>query len=548
MILRKIRLPLILVFLGLLVLSLKTVDDHFEISKNLEIFASVYKEVNTHYVEELKPGELMRTGVNAMLGSLDPYTNFYSESQAEDALMRHQGEYGGVGINIKKDKKYIVVANIAKGEPAALADLRVGDKLLSINGVNTVGMAVSDISQHLKGGVGTELKIEIDRPGVGKLTKNITRGKIDVKNVPYYGMINETVGYIKLDQFMADASAEVIQAFNELKKNPKFNSLVFDLRDNGGGYLHEAVNIVNIFVPANQLVVTTRGRRSEMFHEYKTRVSPIDTEIPLVVLINSRSASASEIVSGGLQDLDRAVIIGVNSFGKGLVQNTKSTKYRTQVKITTAKYYTPSGRCIQLKDYAQRNEDGSAGIIADSLRRSFKTNNGREVKDGGGVLPDVVVEKEKQPEFLQQLIKEDYVFNFANKYRNTHESIVDAKNFALSQEEMKDFLKEVKEGGFVYSSKTAKGLKELIGLSQKERMPNDIKESLKAVQQKLELGSSALFEKYKVEIKEELEAEITQRFYFRDALFESSFNDDLDIQKSLEILGDSSLQANILGS
>lgn len=544
--LRKLRIPSLLLIIVSLVFGFKAADDHFEISKNLEIFASVYKEVNTHYVEELKPGELMRTGVNAMLESLDPYTNFYSESQAEDALMRHQGEYGGVGINIKKDGEYIVIANVTKGEPAAEADLRVGDAFLSINGVNTVGMAVNDISLHLKGGVGSELKMVINRPGVGELTKTLFRGKIDVKNVPFYGMINENVGYIKLDQFMADASAEVIQAFNELKKNPNFNALIFDLRDNGGGYLHEAVNIVNIFVPMNQLVVTTRGRRAEMFHEYKTRLSPLDTEIPLVVLINSRSASASEIVSGGLQDLDRAVIVGVNSFGKGLVQNTKSTKYRTQVKITTAKYYTPSGRCIQLKDYAQRNEDGSAGVIADSLRVTFKTKNGREVKDGGGVLPDVVVEKEKSSEFLNQLVQEDLLFDFANTYRNTHDSISNSKTFSLTEEEMADFLKEIQSKGFVYKSKTAEALEKLIGLSQKENLEGQIGTELKEAKKKLELNTSALFEINKQEIKEALELEITRRYYFRDAIFESSYNDDEDIKKSLEILSNLETQNKIL--
>ena len=543
---KKFKITSILIICIAALIGFKSVDNHFEISKNLEIFSSVYKEVNTHYVDELKPGELMRTGVNAMLGSLDPYTNFYSEAQAEEALMRHEGEYGGIGVNVGKDGEYIVITNVAKDEPAAKADLRIGDKFLTINGASVTGIDLDGISTHLKGGVGSQLDMEIERPGVGKVSKKVIRGKITVANVPYYGMVNKEVGYIKLNQFMSDASAEVIKAFNELKKNPELKGLILDLRNNGGGYLHEAVNIVNIFVPQEQLIVTTRGRRSEMFHEYYTRMTPIDTEIPLTVLINQRSASASEIVSGGLQDLDRAVIIGVNSFGKGLVQNTMPTKYRTQVKITTAKYYTPSGRCIQLKDYSARKKDGSAGVIADSLRTSFKTKNGREVKDGGGVLPDIVIENENQSEFVKQLIRKKLFFEYANIYRNTKEEIPSAKDFSLTDKELGGFLEHIKSKGFVYESKTLEVLKKLKSSSKEEKILSAVASEVNALEKKLSMNVQNLFNNNKQEVKEEMEKEIASRYFYDDALFEASFEKDKDIIKSIQVIGSLELQNTLL--
>ena len=367
-----------------------------------------------------------------------------------------------------------------------------------------------------------------------------------MSNVPYYGMVNEEIGYIKLNQFMAESSAEVIKAFNELKKNPKLKGLILDLRNNGGGYLHEAVNIVNIFVPQNELVVTTRGRRKQMYHEYSTRMMPLDTEIPLTVLINQNSASASEIVSGGLQDLDRAVIVGVNSFGKGLVQNTKPTKYRTQVKITTAKYYTPSGRCIQLKDYSARKKDGSAGVVADSLRSSFRTKNGRVVKDGGGVLPDVIVGIEQPSDFVKQLIKKQLFFNFANLYRNSKEKIASPKDFSLTELELQDFLLFIKESGFLYESKTLDVLKSLKESGKEERIFLRVKSEVELLEKKLLMDVSDLFKDYKEEVKEQLEKEITNRYYFSDALFEGSFEKDMDIQKSIEIINSEELQINLL--
>jgi carboxyl-terminal processing protease len=513
----------------------KTADDYFEISKNLEIFSSVYKEVNTHYVDELKPGELMRTGVDAMLSSLDPYTNFYSEAQAEDALIQHRGEYGGIGCNVIKIGKDKFVNEVFKGFPAAMADMRVGDRFLSVNGKDVSGENSERLSDQLQGGVGKKLIIKLYRPSHGEITKEVYRNKIEVKNVPYWGMIDHNTGYIKLDRFMAEAAAEIHGAMVQLKKNPNFKSLVLDLRDNGGGYLHEAVNIVNLFVPANQLVVTTKGRRSEMFKEYKTRIAPLDKEIPLIVLINGRSASASEIVSGSIQDLDRGVIVGTNSFGKGLVQNTKPTLYRTQVKITTAKYYTPSGRCIQLKDYGHRNEDGSAGIIPDSLRTSFKTSNGRTVKDGGGVQPDAVVEKPNMSSLLEQLIKGKQVFHFCNKYRNQNDSIVSAKEFRLNDQEFESFIQHVDTSGFQFKSKASDKLKELKKIAEDESLNGQITVNIKNIETQLKAENRTLLMNHKDEIVEELEKEIARRYYYEDALIEASFDKDPDILKSLEL-------------
>jgi len=406
----------------------KTYDELFEYSKNLEIFASAYKNVGTHYVDDVNPGTLMRKGLDAMLASLDPYTNFYSEAQTEEAMIERQGEYGGVGCRIFLRNRYPVVSEVFRGYAFANADIRCGDIIKFVSGQDMANKSTNDVGAMLRGAPNNSLTLIIERNGK-TMEKKITRVSVRTKNVPWTGMINEQTGYIKLDEFGQNCAQEIETALLTLQKNPGMNKLVLDLRGNGGGLLAEAVDIVGLFVGENKMVVNMKGRTTESNRKWLTRKPAVSPDLPLVVLVDAQSASASEVVSGSLQDMDRAVIIGQNSFGKGLVQNFYPLPYRTQMKITTAKYYTPSGRCIQLLDYSKRNPDGSAGSIPDSLRKAFKTSSGRTVYDGGGIRPDVAVDPFSGEPLTKYLLEERYVFDFANEFRNSNESLPAEERF-----------------------------------------------------------------------------------------------------------------------
>ncbi|MEK0420857.1 MAG: hypothetical protein RLZZ161_708 [Bacteroidota bacterium] len=411
----------------------KTYDNLFEYSKNLEIFATAYKNVGTNFVDDVNPGILMRKGLDAMLASLDPYTNFYSEAQTEEAMIERQGEYGGVGCRIFLRNRYPVVSEVFRGYAFANADIRCGDIIKFVSGQDMAGKSTNDVGAMLRGAPNTAVTLIIERNGK-QLEKKITRVSVRTKNVPWSGMINEQTGYIKLDEFGQNCAQEIETALATLQKNPGMNKLVLDLRGNGGGLLAEAVDIVGLFVGENKMVVNMKGRTAESNRKWMTRKPAIAPELPLVVLVDAQSASASEVVSGSLQDMDRAVIVGQNSFGKGLVQNFYPLPYRTQMKITTAKYYTPSGRCIQLLDYSKRNPDGSAGIIPDSLRKAFKTAAGRTVYDGGGIRPDVVVDPFSGEPLIKYLLEERYVFDFANEFRNNNESLPVTDRFITAEQ------------------------------------------------------------------------------------------------------------------
>jgi len=401
--LKKIGIIVVLLTLpGLFVF--KTADNYFEISKNLQIMSSVVHEVNTYYVDDVEPSKLLRTGIDAMLKSLDPYTDFYSESEIEDYRFMTTGQYGGVGATISKKGEDVVIAEPYEGWPAQKADLRAGDVLIEVDGKTVKGKSTDDVSKLLKGSPNTELKVVIKRLGVeGTMTKTVMRQEIKVKNVPYYGMINDKIGYIKYSGFRQQSAEEVRDALKNLEKDHNISGLVFDLRGNPGGLLDEAIKTVNVFVDKGQLVVFTKGKMEDWNHQYSTEGEPLDTKIPVVILVDGGSASAAEIVSGSLQDLDRAIVVGANSYGKGLVQTTRPLPYNTQMKITTSKYYIPSGRCIQKIDYAKKDDEGNAYHLPDSLKRAFKTKDGRVVYDGTGIKPDVALPRKKYADVIMSL-------------------------------------------------------------------------------------------------------------------------------------------------
>lgn len=532
--LTKFRWYYLLIIATIGFFSFKAADNYFEISKNLELYASVFREINTYYVDEIDAGKLNKKAIDEMLHTLDPYTNFISEAEAEDFRFQMTGQYGGVGAQIGQKDDYVVITDPYEGYPAQKADLRAGDLLINIEGKDIKGKSTSDVSKLLKGQPGTPLKITIRRNGQ-ELQKSIMREEIKVKNVPYYGLINAETGYIKLTGFTQEAGKEVREALIELKKQ-NIKKVILDLRGNPGGLLNEAVNIVNVFVPQGQQVVFTKGKVSEWDKSYETSLGATDANIPLVVLVSRGSASASEIVSGTLQDLDRGVVIGQRSFGKGLVQSTRQLSYNTQIKITTAKYYTPSGRCIQALDYSHRNEDGSVGAVPDSLKRAFKTKNGRVVYDGGGIDPDIKIELKPYSQIAQSLLGKQVIFDFATQYRNAHDSIGDPRAFTMSNADYEAFKKFVDAKDIDYSTQTEKELEELKKKAEQEHYFEAIKGSYESMKNQLKHDKQADIEKNKEEIISLIEEEIVRRYYYQKGRTEASFAHDREIKAALEIL------------
>ncbi len=522
-------------------------SSNFEISKNLDIFATMYKELNSNYVDALNHGDLIKTGIEAILDKLDPYTVFISEADIEDYKFMTTGEYGGIGALIHQLGEYVIVSEPYEGSPAQKAGLIPGDKILSINDRDARGKSVSDVSAILKGEPGTSLKLEVQRESYSTpLTIEIQREKVSIPNVAHSLMVDDAIGYIKLTGFTQNSSKEVKEAFLKLKENPDLKGLIIDLRDNGGGLLNEAVSISNLFVKRGELIVSTKGKTPDRNKSYKTLIQPLDTEIPIVVLVNPYSASASEIVAGALQDLDRAVIIGERTFGKGLVQNIIPLSYNTQMKVTVAKYYIPSGRCIQAIDYEHKDSAGIAGKIPDSLINSFKTRTGRVVYDGGGITPDIVVEAPMIGNITISLITHYLIFDYANKFKREHDSILPAGDFVISPEIYADFVSWLQNKDYDYVTRSEKLLADLKKTAGAEKYFDELSPEFALLESKMIHNKQSDLEKFSKEIKSLLRNEIVSRYYLQKGRIEAAATEDEEMAKAKEILLDPQVYNAIL--
>lgn len=541
------KIVLILSVVVTSIFSMGFVDNYFEISKNLDIFTTLYRELNVFYVDETDPGDLMKKAIDSMLESLDPYTTYIPESEMEDFRFMTTGQYGGVGAIISKRKEYVIISEPYEGFPAHKAGLIAGDKLLEINGKSVKGKSTEDVSKVLKGQPNTTVNVLIDREGVEKpFEVELTREEVKVKSVPYYSMLEDGIGYIKMTSFTRNVSKEVAEAYKELSKENELKGLVFDLRGNPGGLLNEAVNTTNLFVDKGLEVVSTKGKVKDWDKVYKTLNQPLDLDIPLAVLINSRSASASEIVSGAIQDLDRGIVIGQRSFGKGLVQQTRKLSYNSQLKVTIAKYYIPSGRCIQALDYSDRNDDGSVGSIPDSLKTEFKTLNGRSVWDGGGVNPDITLEPRKYSNILASIMSKRHVFDFANQYYREHEVLPAPAEFVVGDAIYSDFVTYLSDKEYEYETRTEKAINKMVKDAEKEKYASDLQAEIDALEAKMEASKTNDIERFKDQISEVIEGEIVTRYYFQNGRIEASLKHDDEVNKAVEILKDSDTYQAIL--
>lgn len=517
----------------------------FEVVRSLELLDQIYEHLEKYYVDDLETGKMSKTAIDAMLKELDPYTVYYHESNIEDYQLMTTGQYGGIGALIRKHDDFVYISEPYEGNPAEKSGLKAGDKIIEIDGKDMVKKSSADVSAALKGPKGTDVVIKVERNFKDVKTITVTRDEIKLPDVPYSGMLDETTGYIKLNSFTRTASSDVKAAFSTLK-NEGMKELVLDLRGNGGGLLIEAVRIVNMFVEKNQLVVSTKGRVIEENRVYKTMDAPMDLEIPLVVLVNEGSASASEIVSGSLQDLDRAVIIGTQSFGKGLVQRTYDLNYGSKVKLTIAKYYTPSGRCVQRLEYYDNADGEHASEIPDSLVKIFKTKNGRPVIDGRGIDPDISVELKDMSRLTATIYRNNLFFDYATKYYYSHATIDDAASFELSDEDYDAFKKYVLDQDFTYSTASEEMLKKMKETAEEEGFFEDSESEYNALLDKVIPSKERDLVKFKKQIKSLLENEIISRYYYQSGRAQNSFKEDLFIEKSLEVLHDKNQYNTIL--
>ena len=518
-----------------------------ELVKNLDIYYTMFRELNMFYVDETDPEELVTTSINSMLSSLDPYTTYIPESDMDDFQFQTTGEYGGIGSLIRRSGSYTIIADPYKGFPADKAGLRAGDKILEVDGKSIKDAEVQEVSDLLKGKPGTEMLLTIERYGADKdLDFKIIREKISISNVPYYGMLDEQTGYIRLANFTTGAGQEVENAVKKLKSEHDMKALVLDLRSNPGGLLIEAVRVCNLFVDKGELVVNTKGKVKQWDSEYITQKEPLDKEIPLVVMANRGSASASEIVAGALQDLDRAVVVGQRTFGKGLVQTSRPLKYNAQLKVTTAKYYIPSGRCIQALDYSNRNEDGSVGTIPDSLITEYQTRNGRLVYDGGGIQPDFEVIPEMLSEITLQLYTQNMFFDFATIYRAENDELSDPVNFKLSDDEYKSFEAFVDSKDFEFKTSSEQAFEKLVKTAKREKYYEISSEEFSSLEEKLSHNNLKDLETFGNEIRQILGEEIVNRYYYQQGRILAQIQDDPQLDKAKEILNEPGVLKEVL--
>jgi carboxyl-terminal processing protease len=518
----------------------------FEILKNLELMDQVHEYLDLYYVDEPATGYISKVAIDEMLKELDPYTVFYHESNMEDYRLMSTGQYGGIGALIRKMKEYTCIVQPYENSPAHKSGLKAGDKILSIDGVSMIGKSSDDVSSFLKGPRGTTITVEIERSNIGHKTFKVTREEIKLPDLPYSGMLSNNIGYVKLSSFSQTAFNSVKQAFDELK-GQGMETAILDLRDNGGGLLMEAIRIVNLFIPKGQLIVSTKGRLKEENRAYKTREKPAFPEMRLVILINERSASASEIVAGSLQDLDRAIVIGGQSYGKGLVQRTYDLKYGSKLKLTISKYYTPSGRCVQRLEYYEKGAKDKPSEISDTLLTTFKTKNGRDVIDGRGIVPDIEIEKEKLGRLSSLLLIQDVVFDFATNFVSQQDSIASSEDFVFTDEDYQSFVAFVlKSDQFSFETASELKLKELKEVANEEGYSEVIESSYKEIEKLVSANLEKELASIQQEVSRWIESEIISRYYFQSGVSKHSFRSDLDVIKAREILINIDMYKSIL--
>lgn len=535
-------------WLGLVLLlsfSLAYRPDYFEISKQLDIYTSVFKEVSLYYVDDTDPGELTQEAINSMLSKLDPYTNYIPEEAVEDFKIRQTGNYGGIGASVGRYNDRLMVTSIYEGFGADKAGLKAGDFILSVDGQSVEGRGEAELSEVLKGAPGTKTEVEIERAGEA-LNLEIEREEVHLKAVPFAGMVKDSFAYISLNSFTQNASGEVLKAWQKLKSQGPLKGLILDLRNNPGGLLSEAIALTNLFIPKGKPVVLTKGKLEEWQKTYRTPKQAFDKDIPVAVLINSSSASASEIVAGTLQDYDRGLIIGRRSFGKGLVQESRMLPYGAQLKVTIAKYYTPSGRLIQAIDYAERDEDGSVAKIPDSLRSEFRTENGRLVLDGGGIDPDISTESENASDFIVALFQQWHLFDFATEYYRQNEAIAPAEDFKVTEALFEKFSTWLEGRDFEFDTRTGRMLKRMKKAAKQDGFLSSLEPSLAELQKAYEAEKSRELERNKELVKELLQEEIVARYYYDSGRLANALGHDRDIATAIDYLSDQSRYEAIL--
>lgn len=517
-------------------------SNFFEIAKQLEIFTTLFKELNMNYVDETNPAELMDTAINAMLEDLDPYTHYWNEQEVQAARIDNAGEYTGIGATVGIKPGKIIILEPYKDYPADKAGLKAGDEIIKIGNINLADFN-EDAGELLKGAPNSKVELTYKRRGETKTT-SLTRGAVEIKAVPYYKLLEDNTGYIVLSQFNRNASAETVKALKDLKSEGA-EKIILDLRGNPGGLLSEAINITNIFVPEGELITSTKSAVEKYNQAFLTTRKPIDTEIPLVVLINGRSASASEIVAGSLQDLDRAVVIGARSFGKGLVQRPKDLTYGTQLKVTISRYYTPSGRCIQALDYRTRDEDGNAQRIASKDYNEFKTRNGRKVYDGGGIAPDIAMETSEFSDITNAILQENAIFDYATQYYYSHD-LSAPENFNFSDKDYSEFLKYLEITGFEYKTATEKELEDVIIAAEKDGYQQDISGNFNAIKKSIASSKQQALTSKKSEITRLLSEEIIKRYFYKEGLYDYYVKQNPEIKKAKEVLNNPNEYRKIL--